>query len=163
MLDQVKSGTGARIATAKSAPGLPGGEAARGRQIAAASGSKGTDHEQSHTPEQHVGGHGEPAEHNVVAKGEGEATAASDDGFGRASDKAVKGAIASLLREAEALREGGGTVEPTGIMRTRAANPEYWPPAHASHVQAAGAYSLQVNLKKRDTVLRPGVIYSARF
>jgi hypothetical protein len=165
MLDQVKSGTTARIATAKSVPGLPGvGEAVRGRQIAAVSGAKGTDREQSQMSEQHVGGHDEPAEHDVVATtGEGDAAALPGDGAVQASDRAAKGAIASLLREAEALRQGGGQVEPTGIMRTRAANPDYWPPAHASHVLAAGAYSLQVNLKKRETVLRPGVIFSARF
>ena len=166
MLDQVKSGTAARIASAKSAPGLPGvGEAARGRQIAAASGVRGTDRDQSHLSEQNVGGHDEPTEREVMVPGEtGDTAAAPGDGTVPASDNAVKGAIASLLKEAEALRQdGGGRDAPSGIMRTRAANPDHWPPLHASHVQAAGAYSLQANLKKRETVLRPGVIFSARF
>lgn len=170
MLDQVKSGTAARIATSRTAPGQPGaGEVVRGRQIAAASGTNGTDDDQMPSSERHPDGKERRPEHGAAAIAVDPASRQQPPGDASSPlaapapvpDEVGRGAIASLLKDVSALRRADPA--PSGTVAAAPQARRDMGGGAVAYNRAADAYASQGSLGERDTVLRPGVVYSARF
>jgi hypothetical protein len=142
MLDQVKSGTTARIASARSSPST--GEAPPTHRVAPPSGGGGFDNERS-------SGNAYPD------RREG----SDDNGDSRAETRrSIDSAIKELLTEA---RDRMPEPAPHAAQKVAAPSQTVEAPTGPENVfqRATSAYSQQTSLGGREKVLRPGVVYSA--
>ena len=136
MLDQVKSGTTARIATARPSPNS--GEGSVSRRVSPPSGSGGADNEPS------------------SGKGFAERRESGEPDIDERAHarQAIDSAMKELLVEAR---------DRMPETKADAAPVEHLAPEESEKAfqRATSAYSQQTNLGGREKVLRPGVVYSA--
>lgn len=163
MLDQVKSGTSARIAVTRPTGGpAPGGQAPVSQRVNPSSADNGVDQDSGHggLPER-GGGDGVPGEQetsSLSSQVTARALALPKTTEARAS---VDNALQRLLREARDLRR---EEKPAAVALVAAGGDEA-PGAFQPETfqKATNAYSQQETLRGRTDVLRPGVVFSASF
>lgn len=166
MLDQVKSATSARIATARP---TSGGNSA---SSAVASGRVNPPDADS-GPENDNGGRGASRRGMTHDADREDATAASVP-VPKASAvsgatvpdspevrRSTEDALQSLLREARQLNLEEGRIRPE--RETQPVMPEPPEPTGEIFHKAAEAYAQQESLRSKTEVLRPGVVFSAQF